>query len=226
MTDYVYIEFVYPFGEPKETLDELEETLSGSDTIESSRVMIKSNSFGNIRIGTYDGITDHWPLHEDEFFHKSSEQDINLADSPTIQLSVSDIQYLKGGSEHPLDVEPDEPLRELLDIITFCYTATEERPVAAYSTTPDTPLDLRKPPITAESVANGQLTYLPWLTIFPPKMVEEYGRETILSAPAWHVEALDDGSILLVCHNSVDDWDQDCRSVAQHIGLQSYREVG
>jgi hypothetical protein len=113
-----------------------------------------------------------------------------------------------------------------MDIITFCYTATEKHPVAAYSTTPDTPLDLRKPPITAESVANDRLTYLPWLTIFSPDMVEEHGRDTLLSAPAWHVETVDDGSVLLVCHDDVDEWNQNCQLVAEHVGLPSYREMG
>ncbi|QPV61593.1 hypothetical protein I7X12_12570 [Halosimplex litoreum] len=225
MTNYVHVEFVYPSGEPEETLDDLEETLGGSDSIESSRIMIEPSSFGNVRIGTYDGITDHWPLEETEFFYESSHHSLNLADSPTVQFSVSDVQYLKGGAEHPLDVGPDEPLRELLDILTFCYRATENRPIAAYSTTPDTPLDLLKPPITAESVANGQLTYLPWLTIFPPRMVESYGKETILSALAWHVETLDDGSILVVCHNDM-EWETDCRDVAEHIGLPAYEEIG
>jgi hypothetical protein len=113
----------------------------------------------------------------------------------------------------------------LLDILTFCYTATEKRPIAAYSTTPDTPLDLRKQPITAESAANGQLTYLPWLTIFPLEMVRSYGKETIESAPAWHVEPLDDGSILVVCHNDM-EWDAGCQDVAEYIGLPSYEEMG
>ena len=227
MTDnYLHIEFVYPQGRPQGILDKLEEALNGCDEIESSRTMIKPTTFGNIQIVTYDGITDHWPLGNSDICYESPQQSVNLADSPMIEFSLNDLQYLKGGEEHPLDVGSDEPLEELLDILKFCYTATEDRPVAVYSTTPDTPLDLRKPPITAESVANGRLTYLPWLTIFTPDMVDEYGRETLLSAPAWHVEELDDGSILLVCHNHVKNWDQDCNSVSQHIDLPSYRELG
>lgn len=225
-TDYLQIEFVYPRGESQEVLDELEEALNGYDEIESSRLMIEPRTFGNTQIGTYDGITDHWPLGESEFSHESPQCSIDLADSPTTEFSVSEFQYLEGGAEHPLDAGPDEPLRELIDVLEFCYTATEERPVAVYSTTPDTLPDVRKPPITAESVANGQLTYLPWRAIFTPTMVEAYGRETLLSAPAWHAEELDDGPILLVCHNDVSDWNRDCRTVAEHVGLPSYRELG
>lgn len=57
-------------------------------------------------------------------------------------------------------------------------------------------------------------------------MVAAYGRKTLVSAPAWKVEELDDGSFLLVCHNDVDEWEHDSQAVAEHIGLTSYRELG
>jgi hypothetical protein len=44
-------------------------------------------------------------------------------------------------------------------------------------------------------------TYLNWLydiAIYSPPLVETIGRERLLSAPAWRVEAFDDGAVLLV----------------------------
>ncbi|WP_336358963.1 hypothetical protein [Haloarcula sp. CGMCC 1.6347] len=224
--EYLYIEFVYPTGQAQVILDKLREALNEWDAIELGHLVIKPQKFGAVGIEKYNDILEHWPLEESEIAHETTRRSVDFDDFPTIQFTVKDLQYLKGGADHPLDVGSDEPLRELLDILKFCYTTTEERPIAVYSTTPDTPLDLRKPPITAESVANSRFTYLPWLTILPPAMVEEYGRETVLSTPAWHVDELDDGSVLLVCHNDIVDWDKDCRTVAQHIGLPSYRELG
>jgi len=56
-------------------------------------------------------------------------------------------------------------------------------------------------------------------------MVEHYGRETLLSAPAWKVEELDDGAILVVCHDDVAEWNADCSDVAEHLGLPWYKDV-
>ncbi|WP_159076952.1 hypothetical protein [Halococcoides cellulosivorans] len=217
--NYIHIEFVYPSGQSQGVLDELSESLERYDEIDSSRVVIKPKSFGSIKVGSYAGVNDHWPLEEDELTYESPQRSISLADSPTIEYSISDLQYLKGGEEHPLDVELDEPLREFINIMEICYMAVDERPIAVYSFTPDTPHDLRKPPITAESIAEGRLLYLPWLAIFTPQMIDYYGRETLLSAPAWKVEELNDGSIMTVCHDNVLDWMEDCRDVADHIGL-------
>jgi len=54
--------------------------------------------------------------------------------------------------------------------------------------------------------SNGVVDTLMWLQILPPKCVSEIGREEVLSAPAWRVEELSDGSVLLVAHNTPDPW--------------------
>jgi hypothetical protein len=39
------------------------------------------------------------PLMKMNFFYESSQCSINLADSPTIEFSVGDLQYLNGGPD-------------------------------------------------------------------------------------------------------------------------------
>ena len=64
----------------------------------------------------------------------------------------------------------------------------------------------------------------PGRMIFTPPMVENYGREILLSAPASEVRELDDGAIVVLCHDDV-DWETDCRDVAEHIGLPAHEDI-
>lgn len=62
-----------------------------------------------------------------------------------------------------------------------------------------------------------------WLNVFGPKLVETVGRERVLSTPAHRVEALPDGSILLVTWPTVADFASDEARVAQaraHVHLR------
>ncbi|ATB38070.1 hypothetical protein CYFUS_003496 [Cystobacter fuscus] len=45
-----------------------------------------------------------------------------------------------------------------------------------------------------------------WLNVFGPKLVETVGRERMLSAPAWRVEELPNGGVLLVTRPTVTDF--------------------
>lgn len=53
-------------------------------------------------------------------------------------------------------------------------------------------------PISDESLSQNHIDYPTWLMVFPPVMVEAYGREWLLELPAEHVEELDGGAILVV----------------------------
>ena len=48
-----------------------------------------------------------------------------------------------------------------------------------------------------------------WLNVFGPKLVETVGRERMLSTPAWRVEELPNGCVLLVTRPSVADFASD-----------------
>ncbi|MUV90712.1 hypothetical protein GJ629_13045 [Halapricum sp. CBA1109] len=64
-------------------------------------------------------------------------------------------------------------------------------------------------PISDESLSQNHIDYPTWLMLFPPTMVEEYGREWLLELPAEHVEELDDGAILVVSTLELTDCETD-----------------
>src|SRR5262249_30226262 len=54
-----------------------------------------------------------------------------------------------------------------------------------------------------------------WLNVFGPKLVETVGRERMLSTPAWRVEELPNGSVLLVTWPTAADFASDEARLAQ-----------
>jgi hypothetical protein len=62
-----------------------------------------------------------------------------------------------------------------------------------------------------------------WVNVFGPKLVETVGRERMLSTPAHRVEALPDGSILLVVWPTAADFARDEARVAQARALVHLR---
>ncbi|OJH36315.1 hypothetical protein [Cystobacter ferrugineus] len=62
-----------------------------------------------------------------------------------------------------------------------------------------------------------------WLNVFGPKLVESVGRERMLSTPAWRVEELPNGSVLLVTWPTPADFASDEARLAQaraHVHLR------
>lgn len=55
---------------------------------------------------------------------------------------------------------------------------------------------------TREGVLAGEMEELYWLQILPPATVETVGREKLESAPAYRVEELPDGAVLLVAYGN------------------------
>jgi len=53
---------------------------------------------------------------------------------------------------------------------------------------------------TRDGVLDGRLEQLYWLQVLPPAMVEEVGRNALLDAPAWRVDELPSGAVLLVAY--------------------------
>ena len=72
-------------------------------------------------------------------------------------------------------------------------------------------------PITDEGLAQNWINHPTWLMIFPPELVEVYGREWLLNLPAETVEELDDGAIMTVATESILNCQSDTE-IAQEIG--------
>lgn len=61
-------------------------------------------------------------------------------------------------------------------------------------------------PVTDKSLDDDRIAEVSWLMLFGPEMVEEYGREWLLDAPAWKRTELDDGGIMLVASPDPTDY--------------------
>ncbi|MFC7072626.1 hypothetical protein ACFQJ7_17145 [Halovenus rubra] len=62
-------------------------------------------------------------------------------------------------------------------------------------------------PITEDGLADRRIEHPTWLMLFPPAMVETYGRDWLLDLPAETVEEFDDGAIMTVATESILDHD-------------------
>ena len=65
------------------------------------------------------------------------------------------------------------------------------------------------PPVSDESLAQNRINYPTWLMLFPPEMVETYGREWLLDLPAERIDELDDGAIMVVATTAITECDTD-----------------
>jgi hypothetical protein len=72
-------------------------------------------------------------------------------------------------------------------------------------------------PITDESLAQNRIVGPTWLMLFPPAMVEEYGREWLLDLPAERIDELDDGAIMIVATTDIFDAESDFE-IANAVG--------
>jgi len=85
-----------------------------------------------------------------------------------------------------------------IDLVSLVYEATDPQYVLGMVSAQYEALGVEMPdPIDEDRLANGRIEHPTWLMIFPPEMVEEYGREWLLDLPAERIDELDDGAILI-----------------------------
>lgn len=123
--------------------------------------------------------------------------------------------------------EPElaETAVDLLELVEHAYAGGPECPRFVYGVTEphrarlvdgDVP-----PPVTVESLADHRIEYACWLMGFPPSIVETYGRETLLSTPAWQTSELSDGGIvILATENPTNVSKPETRAIDQHLDLE------
>ena len=114
---------------------------------------------------------------------------------------------------------PDENGRERLDtVLSFVrqlYTETDPQYVFGIHNwrieiVGKEFLDYGLPsPVTDDGLATDRIDYPTWLMVFPPAMVETYGREWLMDLPADRVEKLDDGAIMTVATKDIPDCESD-----------------
>ncbi|SFR92873.1 hypothetical protein SAMN05216559_1170 [Halomicrobium zhouii] len=113
---------------------------------------------------------------------------------------------------------------DLLELVEGAYSGGPSQPKFVYGVSEphysrlvenDVP-----PPVSPESLAADRIEYACWLMGFPPALVETYGRETLLSAPAWQTTELPDGGVVvLATENPTNVCKPETRAIDQHLGL-------
>lgn len=77
---------------------------------------------------------------------------------------------------------------------------------------------------SAEQLKAGNVNRLFWLNVFSPAMAKRLGRDRVLSAPAWKVEELNDGHVLLVVSNNPvhpsKPWGTAGKRISEHLDLE------
>lgn len=117
----------------------------------------------------------------------------------------------------------DTQVEKLLDLIKTVYTSTVSPPSYVYGLDPyhgealGEDVDL---PASKDSIKDGTIDDVTWLMLFPPSFAEAIGRERLEEAPAWRVEELDDGAVLLVAvENPTDPDGVDYSELRDYFGI-------
>ncbi len=124
-----------------------------------------------------------------ERFDGRASDPLTVPDVPSLRLRIGSAEFHAG----------ERPVGALLDLLRELYYAVD--PQYCCGLDPGHVEGIRRQaglPVTEESLANTHVETASWLMLFPPEMVAAYGREFLLSAPAWRVEEVDDGAVLLV----------------------------
>lgn len=224
--DNFYVRFIYRTGEREQITNAHINAFERHDEFEIPATFVKTDH-GTVEISDNDvpGVTNMSYL--DNYEYDGEAGSLDLWYSPLITYVVGP-SYLYDQEDRITDPVDDEALETLVDVIGIGYHAADERPVALYVETPKHRFyqgEAEQPPFTAESLLRDEYTCLAWVTLFTPPMVETYGRETLLSAPAYRTVELDDGAIIVVCHDTPLDWNAECRDVADHIGLPLLQDL-
>ena len=155
---------------------------------------------------------------------------VDLNDAPVGTFRLKN-HCFEGAKDLPEGMDQGDATLELAEMVKTLYLATGVSPLAAYVAPSwlNEIINTRDaPPFTAESLAKDRYEYLSWLTVFSPPMVETYGRETLLDAPAYHVEELDDDSVLIVAVEDPMDRHgskkSEYKEIGNYIGINTYFE--
>lgn len=126
------------------------------------------------------------------------EGSAGTTDLPRLEFNFQQVMI---HSESDYEQSHHERLDALVEIVRDLYEASDPKPAFVYGlqhAADEALMWADEPPIDGEALSEDQINHAPWLSVFPPRLVETYGRETLLSAPVWRAEEWEDGAILLV----------------------------
>lgn len=138
---------------------------------------------------------------------------------PCLSLSVAPTQFDYRSDMRGSKSECREKVRTLTEIVRDISNKVEA--VYAFGRLGGIQPEDQVP--SDEQLRNGTVDSLDWVTVFPESTVDTIGRTRILQAPAWHVEELDSGQILLVVTDNPrapsDEWEDAFERTREHLGL-------
>lgn len=217
--------YLYRDGDPAAIESAHERALEAHESFEWDGPFLRT-PFGTVSVGCEAIAAEMTGMDSPENqTYESGDDEWDLFDSPLCVYTLRDGHaFENGGEEQPGDT--DELLDQFAELVATGYLATDGPPLAAHAQPPMIRAGVHatdSPPFTAESLAHDAYESLSWLTVFTPPVVETYGRETLLSAPAPIVTELDDGAVLLVAYDDpLDPQPDGYTDVADHVGLERY----
>lgn len=115
-----------------------------------------------------------------------------------------------------------------MDLVKDVYFAADHRPSFAYGLQHSFAAGISmyggRQPVDAAATARDSINYAVWLNVFSPRLVETYGRETLLSAPTWHVDEFGDGSVLVVSTPNP-TYPGETGAIDDHLGIEPPAEL-
>ncbi|HYO56201.1 hypothetical protein [Archangium sp.] len=199
---------------------------------------------GELRPTTVEGVERYgstWPYSKETFW-KALEQVMGARDarqnvfferasSPYVRISVN-LEEVKGRGDWNilLDVEPfsffeqpsviEERSQRLLELVRAWASWYPVHYVMAHS---EADRELALDPNLRPLEAYDQLHQVYWLNVLGPEMVKALGRERVLSTPAYLVEPLPPGNVLIVTRPTVADCLSEEARLAQARALMHLR---
>jgi hypothetical protein len=137
--------------------------------------------------------------------------------------TVPDVPHLELGVETGwFDTDPEAQIDRLFALVRWVYEATDDTPAVVYGLDPNYVqliLDgMIEIPVTTAGLDDARIGYVGWFVVFPPAMVDRYGRDTLLSAPAARIEEYDDGAVLVAAYENPAAW-RDTEPLNDYLGL-------
>lgn len=126
-----------------------------------------------------------------------------LPELPGLTLSLDETYFRPGADE----AETTAHVGDYVDCVRRCYEAAGDAghtPVYVVGADPNQLGallgDYGTVKTTLGGVFDGEVQQLYWLQVLSPDAVERLGRDQVLSTPAWRVESLNDGAVLIVAY--------------------------
>ncbi len=155
-----------------------------------------------------------------EFWYKDIRFDLKLnwdvhriPSTPHFGLKISSSQFRSHTEGDNSDIT-----KRVIQFLEVARSLAEiSDPVYAYGAVEDfDSVDVELPEKTIESSYPRRLF---WFNIFSKPMIDKIGKDRLFSAPAWKIETLSTGSVLLVVNDRPRGYKDEANEIGQHLDI-------